>query len=104
MFKKNYESMAAGTTVEDPNEDAKNAKRVGKYKISASAIYTPDNRYLPKAAIETVVQDKGSVHVTGCCIGCVPVDRLIVTVDSKPVVFDFDSEKQVKKAREILGI
>lgn len=104
MFKKNYVTLAEGCEISDPAADIKGARTVGKYKVSANAIYRPDNRYFPKAAIKEVVQDKGSVHVTGCCIGCVPTDRIVLFSENSNAVFDFDSVKQVEKAREIMGI
>lgn len=104
MFKKEYVSLVDGIVIEDANSDYKTGKTVGKYKITSNGIYRPDKKYLPKSAVTDIVQDKGSTHVTGCCIGVVPVDRLILKANDMPFVFDFDSEKQVDKAREILGL
>ena len=104
MFARKLQSLTEEHGLTDPAADYRSAKKVGKYKVSAKAIYRPDGKYLPGAAVSGVVQDKGTVHVTGCCIGCVPVDRLVMTAENQPFVFEFDSEKQVLRVREILGI
>lgn len=104
MFKKQYVTLVQGYEIENPGADIKSAKNVGKYKVSTNAIYRPDNRYFPKSAIKDVIQDKGSTHVTGCCIGCVPTDRIVLFSEEGNAIFDFDSVKQVEKARGIMGI
>lgn len=103
MFKKKFESMIT-LQLDNPNEDYKKGKRVGKYIVTANAIYRPDNKYLPKEGITGHSLDKGSVHVTGCCIGVVPVDRIVFAAEDKPFIFEFDSKKQVLKALGILGL
>lgn len=104
MFKKNLTSLVEGVEITDATEDIKQGKTVGKYKVTPNGIYRPDNKYLPKSAITEVIQDKGSVHVTGCCAGGVPVDRLVIKTVADPFIFIFDSTKQVSKVREILSI
>ena len=104
MFWNKYETLTPGVDVPDPRADKKTGKNLGKYKVSANAIYRPDGKYLPVAAIETVIQDKGSVHVTGCCIGCVSVDRIVVNaIGGRRFSFEFDSVKQAQKALEIIS-
>ena len=100
MFGRKYKSLAENITVSNPDEDIKQAKKMGRYKLGRYAIYQPDRNYLPYAAIETLKQDKGTNHVTGCCIGCLPVDRLVIRIkDNKPFVFEFDSEEMAENAR-----
>lgn len=99
MFEKKYTSLAGDVTVSDPAADMKNSKKMGRYKLGNFAVYQPDRRYLPYAAIETIKQDKGTTHVTGCCIGCLPVDRLVIRIaGGKPFVFEFASEEMAEKA------
>ena len=99
MFAKKYTSLVENVTVNDPATDIKTSQKMGRYKLGKFAIYQPDRRYLPYAAINTIKQDKGTTHVTGCCIGCLPVDRLIIRLaDGKPFVFEFDSEEMAEKA------
>lgn len=98
MFKKSFVSLAEGFDIENVASDYKKAKNIGRYKISENAIYKGDYTYLPFSAIDSVVCDKGSVHVTGCCIGCLPVDRIVARVGEKPFIFAFDSKKAAEKA------
>lgn len=102
LFKMRYTSLVEGIVIEDENADVKSGKTVGQYKVSANAIYRPDGKYIPFSTIEEVVQDKGTVHVTGCCIGAVAVDRLVVTAGGKKYAFAFDSEKDAKYVRECM--
>lgn len=99
MFGRKYSSLVENITVSDPETDIKGAKKMGKYKLGQFAVYQPDRRYLPYAAIETIKQDKGTTHVTGCCIGCLPVDRLVIRIaGNKPFVFEFDSKEMAENA------
>ncbi len=103
MFKKNFVSLVDGVVIENVSEDYKTAKSMGKYKISENALYKGDYTYLPFSAIDSVVCDKGSVHVTGCCIGCLPVDRIVVRVGENPFIFEFDSKKAAEKAASLMS-
>ncbi len=103
MFWRKYTTLAAGAEVENPKADYKGARRLGKYRLGTLAIYQPDGKYLPYRAIVSVKQDTGTTHVTGCCIGCLPVDRLVIrTKEEKPFVFEFDSEKMAAEALSIV--
>ena len=94
MFTKKYTSLVESVTVNDPAADIKTSQKMGRYKLGKYAIYQPESRYLPYTAINTIKQDKGTTHVTGCCIGCLPVDRLVIRLaDGKPFVFEFDSQQ-----------
>ena len=99
MFTKKYTSLVESVTITDPAADIKTSQKMGRYKLGKYAIYQPDSRYRPYTAINTIKQDKGTTHVTGCCIGCLPVDRLVIRLaDGKPFVFEFDSEEMAEKA------
>jgi len=101
MFGKKLESLETEYILEDVALDIKTAKRIGQYKISSNAIYKPDGTYLPVAAITGVTADKTSVHVSGCCAGGVPVERLIFDTAQGRYPFIFDTKKDVEK---VLGI
>lgn len=94
---------AVNTELENANEDYKTAKRIGQYKFSSAAIYMADGTYIPLKAVTDVVSDKSSVHVTGCCAGCVPVERLILTASDKKIQLLFDSKKEIEKAVSVFG-
>ena len=59
MFGRKYTSLVEDITVNDPETDIKGAKKMGRYKLGQFAVYQPDRRYLPYAAIETIKQGKG---------------------------------------------
>ena len=103
MFGSKLVSLVEGHTIEDAAADKKTAKRVGQFKVSAKAIYRADNKYLPFEAVTGYTCDKSSVHVTGCCAGCVPVERMVFeTCNGDKIQFLFDSQKDLDKVIEIL--
>ena len=75
-----------------------------QYKISANAIYKPDKTYLPVKAVVSVVHDRTAVHVSGCCAGGVPVERLVFSTDGGKYPFIFDNNKDINKVLEIIGM
>lgn len=102
MFKKKLIPMEDGTTLENVEADYKTAKRVGQFKVSANAIYKPDGTYLPFAAVTETTHDKTSVHVSGCCAGGVPVDRIILDTEKGRFPFIFDTAKDVQKILDVI--
>lgn len=104
MFWMKLQSLVPGQEISDAREDYKSAKRVGQYKVSTKAIYQPDGGYVPFAAVKDYVLDKSSVHVTGCCAGGVPVERMILVTDEGKLPFIFDSKKAVDKAVELMKL
>ena len=102
LFKKNFTTLVEGAPVDDAESDFKEAKTIGKYRFGKKAVYRPDYSYVPYSEITAVVKDKGSVHVTGCCAGGVPIDRLVITAGGKPFVFEMDSPKAQEKAAGII--
>ena len=96
MFGKKYESLVAGVTIEDYNDDLKNGKRLGQYRLGAKAIYKPDYTYVPLEAVTGSVQDKTAVHVSGCCAGGVPVDRVVLETNDGKFQFIFDKKKDAE--------
>ena len=101
MFNKKFTSLEKEITIDNAEADYKAAKRVGQFKVSENAIYKPDGTYLPVSAVTEVTVDKSSVHVSGCCAGGVPVDRMIFDTESARYPFLFDSKKDVKKVLSI---
>lgn len=95
--------MTGTNEIEDPAADNKSAVHVGQYKVSDNAIYMPDGRYLPFAAVTDAVCDKTSVHVSGCCAGCVPVDRIVFATENGKFPFIFDSKKDQDKVLGRMG-
>lgn len=95
-----WKSMVPGVELADPKGDRKLASRAGQYQISDSALYQADGSYLPFSAVTEVARDKGSVHVTGCCIGAVTVERVVVTTAAGRKAFAFDSVKAANAAAE----
>ena len=91
-----------GTELENPKAEYKNASHVGRYKLSDKVWFMPDNSYVCISDVTSFVQDKGSVHVTGCCAGGVMVDRIILSAGSMKFVFLFDTKKEVEKALGLL--
>lgn len=102
MFLMKLQSLVPKQEISDAKEDYKSAKRVGQYKVSTKAIYQPDGGYVPFAAVKDYVLDKSSVHVTGCCAGGVPVERIILITDEGKFPFIFDSQKAVDKVVELM--
>lgn len=96
-----WKSMVPGVELPDPRADYRQSARAGQYKVSALALYQEDGNYLPFAGVTEVQRDKGSVHVTGCCIGGVPVERVVVTIPAGKRAFFFDS---VKTADRVAGL
>ena len=66
IFFKNLSSLIDGVELADAAADRKSGRYIGQYRVSAHAIYQPDGKYLPFRAIERIVQDKTSFHVSGC--------------------------------------
>lgn len=104
MFGKKYVSLVDSITLENPAADYKLSKRVGQYHVSEKALYKPDGAYLPFAAVKEYVQDRTSVHVSGCCAGGVMVDRLLFVTDQGKFPFLFDHQKEVEKVLAVLRI
>lgn len=103
MFGRKYVSLDAKSSLENVASDIKNSKRVGQYKISENGIYKPDGTYLCVSAITEITHDKTSVHVSGCCAGGVPVERLIFDTEDGRYPFIFDTVKDVDKVLNIIG-
>lgn len=104
MFLIKLQSLVPKHEISDAKEDYKSAKRVGQYKVSAKAIYQPDGGYVPYKAVKDYVLDKSSVHVTGCCAGGVPVERIVLITDEGKFPFIFDSQKAVDKVVELMKL
>lgn len=104
MFRKKLVPLEEGAILENVDSDYKTAKRIGQFKISENAIYKPDNTYLPFSAVTEYTHDKTSVHVSGCCAGGVPVDRLILDTLNGRYPFIFDKAKDVQKVVEKINI
>ena len=104
MFFMKLQSLVPQNVICDAKGDYKSAKRIGQYKVSANAIYRPDGCYVPFEAVKDYVQDKSSVHVTGCCAGGVFVDRIILITDEGKFPFIFDSKKEADKVAEYIKI
>lgn len=47
-------------------------------------------------AVKSYTIDKTSVHVSGCCAGGVPVDRIIFDTETDRFSFIFDSKKRCR--------
>ena len=103
MFGSKLESLVANVIVEDAVADKKTAKRIGQYKFSNKAIYKADGTYLPLASVTGYTCDKSSVHVTGCCAGGVPVERIIFDTTDGRHQFLFDTKKDLEKAISVVG-
>lgn len=104
MFEKKFTCVEEAFAIENINDDYKHAKRVGQYKVSERAIYRPDNTYLPVSAVVKLSHDKTSVHVSGCCAGGVPVERLVFTTDNNIYQYIFDTTKDIQKLLAITGL
>ena len=103
MFGRKYVPLEEGSVIEDAAADVKSAKRVGQYKLSKNAIYKADGTYLATSVVTDITHDKTSVHVSGCCAGGVPVERLIFDTEKGRYPFLFDTTKDVEKVMNILG-
>lgn len=101
MFGKKYVPVDGASEIPSPEVDVKSAKRVGQYKISEMAIYKPDGTYLPLSEIEELTHDRTSVHVSGCCAGGVPVERIIFDTANGRYPFIFDTVKDVENVISI---
>lgn len=105
-----YDSIAKHITIDNPKEDRKGAVRVGKYHLGKQALFLPRfpyDEYIPYAAIKSIEARDGSVHVTGCCAGGVPVKVLVVEfyedvdkLKKERLIFDWASE--IEKMYELL--
>lgn len=102
MFDSKLKSLIDGAEIENAKMDKKSAKRIGQYKVSDKAIYKADGTYLPFEKITEYTHDKTSVHVSGCCAGGVPVERLILDTKEQRFPFIFDTLKDVEKVIEIV--
>lgn len=96
MFGKKFNSLAAGFALEDPNADYKTSRWSGQYRVSSQAIYQPGGSYIPFAAVTECVHDQTSVHVSGCCAGGVPVERIVFITENEKIPMIFDNKKQVQ--------
>lgn len=103
MFGKKLNSLVQGVTLEHPEADYKKAKIVGQYRLSDAAIYKADGGYVPFSAVKECIQDQTSVHVTGCCAGGVPVERIIFVTENEKVPLIFDTKKQVEKVLQVVN-
>jgi len=103
MFGKKLIAIDEKHYLDNAEADYKNAKRIGQFKVSENAIYKPDGTYLPLSLVSGITQDKTSVHVSGCCAGGVPVERLIFDTEDGRYPFIFDSKKDVDKVLKIIG-
>lgn len=93
---KKYTSLAAGMVLDDPKADYKESRFLGQYRISSKAIYKNDGSYLPFAAVRECVHDQATVHVSGCCAGGVPVERIVFITETERISMIFDSKRQVE--------
>lgn len=96
MFGKKFQSLAAGFALEDPKGDYKTSRRSGQYRVSSQAIYQPGGSYIPFAAVKACIHDQTSVHVSGCCAGGVPVERIVFITENEKIPMIFDTKKQVE--------
>lgn len=105
-----YESLAKHISITDPKADRKGSTRVGKYHLGKEALffpYFPYDKYIPYTAIKSLETREGSVHVTGCCAGGVPVKVLVVEyyedVDKlKKEKLIFDWQREIDKILSLL--
>lgn len=95
MFGKEWKSLVEGVEVPNTKADYKAAKRLGQYRVSDLAIYKADGTYIPMESITDYVHDMTAVHVSGCCAGGVPVDRVVFSTESRKIPLIFDNQKQV---------
>lgn len=101
MLFRTWKSMTPGVELSDPEADYRSARRAGQYRVSALALYQPDGSYLPFSAVTEVRRDRSSVHVTGCCIGGVPVERVTAVTPAGKKAFLFDSAKTADRVAEL---
>ena len=104
LFTKKFKSLVENIEVEDQDSDFKSSKHIGQYRVSDKAIYKADGTYLPFSAVTGIVHDKTAVHVSGCCAGGVPVDRLMFTCGDVKFPFIFDGFKDIEKMKAIDAI
>ena len=95
-----YRSLVEGIELEDPKTDEKNGKKLGQYRLSRSAVYMPDGGYVPLRCVTGAEAGMGNVHVSGCCIGSLPVHRVVVKTEKGSFQFIFNSEKGAQRALE----
>lgn len=96
LFEKKFNSLVPEVSLEYPNDDYKKSKHLGQYRLSEAAIYKADGSYIPFEAVKDCIHDQTSVHVSGCCAGGVPVERIVFITDSVKIPLIFDSSKQVE--------
>lgn len=104
LFTKKFKSLVENAEVENQDSDFKSSRHIGQYRVSGKAIYKADGTYLPFSAVTEIVHDKTAVHVSGCCAGGVPVDRLMFICGNVKFPFIFDGFKDIDKMKEIEAI
>lgn len=102
MFGKKFLSLVKGFSLEDPGADYKLSKRSGQYRLSSRAIYQPGGSYVPFAAVRECIHDQTHVHVSGCCAGGVPVERIVFITDNEKIPMIFDTKKQVESVLKLV--
>lgn len=102
MFGKKFFSLVPAVTLENPKGDYRSARWSGQYKVSARAIYRPDGGYIPFVAVTGCTHDQTGVHVSGCCAGSVPVERIVFLTAEQRIPLIFDTKKQVDKILKLV--
>ena len=91
-------SQSASCTLEEAENDYRNARRVAQYRVGAQAAYFPafpGTKYLPYAAVDRVISKNSALSVTGCCGKQLPVIRVRLFYDGEFYQeFVFEKQKQ----------
>ena len=96
MLGKKFASLVSGADLENAEGEYKQSKRLGQYRICDKAIFKADGTYVPFATVKECIQDQTSVHVSGCCAGGVPVERIVFVTENESIPLIFDNKKQVE--------
>jgi len=99
-------SLSQECSLETASEDYRASSRVEQYRVGVEAIYFPafpGTRYLPFAALSSVISKNTAISVIGTCGKQIPMVLLRLSYDGE-FYKDFMFEKQKSADRVIAAI
>lgn len=101
MFQ-NLKEKEGCSKVEDAKKDRQRAVRYGQYKVGESAVYYPDNTYIPLCDIKNAKKNTADIATKGCCGVTVTVPTVEFFVGEKKYRLELDRENQAERLAELL--
>lgn len=95
--------MIQGQTLADYKDDYRTAEKIGHFRVSPKAVYTPDGHFILRSSIVEAVSGWGSAHVTGCCAGGIPTPRILFVTPDQKIPVLCDKEATSLKLAEVLN-